>query len=242
MGVHRFVAATPPEAAVQCSHHLVARLDEALSGQPFATLAISGGSSPRPVFEALASSALDWERIHLFWVDERMVPPNDPQSNYGMALRLLIEPSGIPHRNVHRVRGELRPDDAARNFSEEIRTVFGIAEGELPHFDAIHCGVGADGHTASLFPGDPAIEDRETIAAAVFVEKMAQWRVTLLPGVLLAARHTVVFATGGDKAEVIRDIFEGSYDPGRLPAQLIAHHGRSVAWFMDQAAVSAAGR
>jgi len=238
VSIHRFVYPHPQKAAEACARHILMRLEEALSGQPWASLAISGGSSPKPIFEILAATRFAWDRVHLFWVDERAVPPNDPQSNYGMAENLFIKPAHIPHRNVHRIHGELRPDEAARQYSGEIRSVFELAPDQLPHFDVIHRGIGADGHTASLFPGEPLIEDRDGIAAAVYVEKMTQYRITLLPGVLLAAKHSVVFATGEDKAEVIHQILEGPYDPARLPAQIVSHHGRGLAWFLDQAAAS----
>jgi 6-phosphogluconolactonase len=240
MAVERFVSADAAEAAAACARHMIARLEEALRERPSAALAISGGSSPRPVFQALAAAPLDWTRIHLFWVDERMVPPEDPQSNYGMARRSLIEPAGIPEGNVHRVRGELAPHEAARLYAAGIRSALCGGDAELPRFDVIHCGIGADGHTASLFPGEALIGNRNEIAAEVYVEKMSQWRVTLLPGVLLAARDLVVYSVGADKGGALRRIFDGPYDPGSVPAQLLALHGRNVAWFLDDAAASAA--
>jgi len=238
MSGHRFCYPQPEQAVEACARHILARLEEALSGNQMATLAISGGRSPKPVFEHLAAGRFPWDRVHLFWVDERAVPPGDPQSNYTMAERHLVQPARIPPRNVHRIHGEARPDDAAQRYSDEIRQFFGLSAGELPHFDVVHQGIGDDGHTASLFSGDPLLEDHENIAAATFVEKFNQWRVTLLPGVLLAARHTVFFLTGADKAPTVRTIIEEEYDPRKYPAQLVAHHGRSVAWFLDDAAAS----
>ncbi len=241
MSVHRFCYPDAVQAAEACSHHIQARLEEALSGRPIASLAISGGASPRPVFEQLASSGIAWDRVHLFWVDERAVPPGDPQSNFGMAEQWLTRPTRIPKRNLHRIAGELRPDEAARRYSADIQSFFGLALGEMPHFDVIHRGIGADGHTASLFPGEPLLEDRENLCAAVWVEKLGQWRITLLPGVLLAARHTVFYATGEEKGEVVRAILEEPYDPKKYPAQMVSHHGRGVAWFLDAAAARLLG-
>jgi 6-phosphogluconolactonase len=106
----------------------------------------------------------------------------------------------------------------------------------MPHFDMIHRGMGADAHMASLFPGEPLIDDREGIAAAVFVRHLNAWRVTLLPGVLLAAKHNVFLVTGADKAEAVRAVFHEEYDPKKYPAQMASHHGRGVSWFLDEAA------
>jgi 6-phosphogluconolactonase len=223
-------------AAQACARQILELLKETLSGERLATLAVSGGSTPKPMFQAMARSGFEWDRVHLFWVDERAVPPTDSQSNYKLAYENFISPAGFPEQNVHRVQAELGPQQAAATYEQEIREFFDLPAGELPHFDVIHCGVGPDGHTASLFPGEPLIEDRENIAAAVYVEKFAQWRITLLPGVLAGARNTVVLACGPDKADAVRAILNGPYDPVRWPGQIASRGGQSVTWFMDDAA------
>lgn len=236
MSARWFSYPDPRAAAEACAHHILARLEDALSGRSYATLALSGGATPRPLFESLAKAAFPWQQVHLFWVDERAVPPTDPASNYKIAAECFILPARIPARNVHRIQGELMPEVAARRYIEDIRQFFGLDPGEMPRFDLIHRGVAPDGHTASLFPGEPLLDDREGIAAAVHVEKLGQWRITLLPGVLLAASHTVFLVTGADKAEIVRAVFHEPYDPKRLPAQMVSLHGRGVCWFLDQAA------
>lgn len=223
----------PRSAAQFCARHIIARLDEALTGRDRATLALSGGTSPKPMFEALAASGFPWQMVHFFWVDERAVPPTDPESNYRMAAEAFLLPARVPPGNIHRIPAELVPEAAARHYSQDIREFFGLAPGEMPQFDVIHLGMGPDCHTASLFPGEPLIEDRQGIAAAVYVEKKSQWRITLLPGPLLAASNTVVLAAGEDKAEPLRAVFHEPADPLRCPAQLTA--ARAV-WFLDEAA------
>ena len=156
--------------AEACAHHIVGRIEEALSGQEFAAIAISGGSSPKEMFGIVARTRLAWDKVHVFWVDERCVPPTDDQSNYKMAEQYLIQPAHIPQRNVHRVCGEFTPQAAAKRYIDEIREFFGLGDGEMPRFDLIHRGMGPDAHTASLFPGEPLIDDREGIAAPVHVE------------------------------------------------------------------------
>jgi 6-phosphogluconolactonase len=223
-------------AAAACAAHIVSILEPAVSGAGEAAMAVSGGSTPKLLFDHLARSGFDWVHVHLFFVDERPVPPTHPQSNYLLAEEHLIRPARIPHRNVHRICAELKPDQAPRLYIQEIREFFKLQDGELPHFDLVHLGMGADAHIASLFPGEPLIENRGEIAAAVFAEKLSQWRITLLPGVLLAARHTAVLVAGEDKAAALAKVFHDSYNPKSYPAQMIAHHGRRVAWFFDEAA------
>jgi 6-phosphogluconolactonase len=226
----------PAGVAEACAAHIAERIEDVLSERGYATLAISGGDSPKSMFGRLAASKLPWDRIHVFWVDERAVPPTDPESNYRMAAETLLMPAHVPHRNIHRMLGELMPEAAARAYAREIREFFGLDAGEMPEFDVVHRGMGPDGHTASLFPGQPLIEDRQGLASAIYVEKKSMWRITLLPGPLLAASTTVVLATGADKAQTVRSVFHEPYDPVFCPAQLGAHEGRPVVWFLDRAA------
>src|SRR5689334_1552340 len=184
-------------AAEACGKRILDLLAEAIAQRQRATLAISGGSSPKPMFEMFAASGFAWDKVQVFWVDERCVPPTDPQSNFRMANETWLAPARVSEGNIHRVRTELEPREAARQYGEELRSVLGD---ECPQFDVIHRGIGPDAHTASLFPGEPLIGDHSNLAAAVWVEKMHQWRVTLLPRVLEAARHTAILATGADKA------------------------------------------
>jgi 6-phosphogluconolactonase len=201
-------------AAQACAARIVELLG-AVHGP--ATLAISGGSSPKIMFEIFARTMFPWERVHLFWVDERIVPPEDPQSNFKLANDAWLKPVGFPEANIHRIQAELGAHQAAHDYVEQIRAHFHLRDTELPRFDVIHRGMGPDGHTASLFPGDPHLDDHTGIAAAVWVEKMQQWRVTLLPGVLEAARHTVMLVTGADKAPVLGTVLSGG--PPEYPAQ-----------------------
>jgi 6-phosphogluconolactonase len=212
----------PVTAAEVCGQHILKLLAGAIAVRQGAILAISGGTSPKPMFELFAKSGFPWERVQIFWVDERCVPPSDPQSNFRMANETWLAPAMVPADNIHRVPTELEPREAARKYAEDVRAF-------LP-FDVIHRGMGPDGHTASLFPGEPLIADHKGIAAAVWVEKMHQWRVTLLPGVLEAARNTVVLATGADKAEALAAVLRGPYDPMKWPAQIGA---RNVTWYLD---------
>ena len=236
MSIHRHKYPTADDAAKACARNILAVLEETMAGEGEASMAVSGGSTPKLMFEELARAPFSWARVHLFFVDERCVPPSDPQSNFRLAEQSFLVPSHFPRRNVHRIQGELRPQAAAERYASELRDFFSLSPGEMPHFDIIHRGIGADCHTASLFPGDSLVEDRENLAAAVFVEKLQSWRVTLLPGVLLNPRHTVMLVCGADKAEPVRRVLAGPHDLLKCPAQLTSH--RSVTWFLDDSAAA----
>jgi len=236
MSVQWFTRPDPRAAAAACAQHISALLEQALASQEHATLAVSGGSTPKLLFQSMVASGFRWQRVHLFFVDERCVPPNDPESNYRLANENLIAPAHIPAAQVHRIHAEIKPEAAAQQYVDDICNFFGLEEGEMPHFDVVQCGMGPDAHTASLFPGEASIEDREHIAGAVYVEKFGKWRVTLLPGALLAAKSTVFLVTGADKAPGVGNVFHQEFDPKHYPAQLISRQGKRVTWFLDQAA------
>jgi 6-phosphogluconolactonase len=231
------ILATAQEVAHDCSAFVFETLAGSLANAPLATLAISGGSSPKLLFTDMARVPFDWSRVHIFWVDERCVPPTDSQSNFKLANDALLEPAKIPPQNIHRVYGELEPEAAAARYVAEIKAFFAWSGGQLPVFDIVHRGLGPDAHTASLFPGEPLIGNRDGIAAHVWVEKMKMDRVTLLPGVLLAARHTVLQVSGDEKAEAVRQVLTEPEDFFRYPGQIASRDGNAV-WFLDRAAAA----
>ena len=237
MSLHACIYETPQETAAHCALKILELLDATLQKSPRASLAISGGSTPKLMFEEMAQARFDWNRVHLFWVDERGVPPTDSQSNYKLARDAFLDPAGFPAANVHRVQAEREPELAAQLYAGEIREFFQTAPGEIPRFDIVHQGMGPDAHTASLFPGQPLIDDQSNLVAAVYVEKFKQWRITLLPGVLRAARHTVMLVAGEDKAEPLHAALHEPYNPRKYPVQIVNGGGRdNVLWFLDRAA------
>ena len=237
MSVQKFTEPDAQAAADACARHIFKLLDAAIAARGRASLAVSGGSTPKLLFRTMAATPFAWESVHLFFVDERCVPPTDSASNYKLANDNLIAAARIPAASVHRIIGEIAPADAAERYAAEIGDFFGLRDGEMPQFDIVHRGMGPDAHTASLFPGDPLIDDRDRIAAATFAKKFNQWRVTLLPGVLLAARNTVFLVAGEDKVEALRAVFHEKYDPKKFPSQL-GNDGDSVAWFLDEKAAA----
>jgi 6-phosphogluconolactonase len=240
MTVQSFVYENAQAASVACAGKIVELLARALASQPRASLAVSGGSTPKMMFAEMAKAKFDWSNVHLFWVDERMVPPTDPQSNYKLAKDNFIDPAHFPSANVHRVEGGLTPQEAAKLYADDIRAFFNLA-GAVPQFDIVHRGMGPDAHTASLFPGEPLIDDHKNLAGAVYNEKLHQWRVTLLPAVLEAARNTLMLVAGDDKAEPLKAVLHQPYDPKRYPAQIKTYDGQGVIWYLDKAAARLIG-
>lgn len=234
----RHISTDSAGAAQSCARRMLEIITAAIASSGRATIAVSGGSTPRLMFAEMAKSPVSWDKVHLFFVDERAVPMTSPDSNYKLAFDNLIAPAGFPEANVHRIHGELEPEKAAERYRDDITEFFHLEHGALPRFDAIHLGMGEEGHTASLFPGDKNINDRTGIAAAVYAPKLPNWRVTTLPGVLLAASHTLMLVAGADKNPVLKQVMSDDYAPSVRPVQLIAHEGSNVEWFLDQAAAA----
>jgi len=215
--------ADPAAAAIACGDEILRHLNAAVAERGRATLAISGGSTPKLMFQFFAQARHDWTRVHLYWVDERRVPLDDPRSNYKLAFDAWLAHVSIG--SVHRVLTELGGSEAARRYDEELQ-----AAGP---FDVIHRGMGADGHTASLFPGDPLITDRVHFAAAA---PGTPPRVTMLRAVLEAARWTAVLTAGADKAAMLDQVLHAPYDPLKYPAQIAAQDPAAATWFVDKSA------
>jgi 6-phosphogluconolactonase len=224
---------TPLAAAQACGDRILEILGEARRERGTAMLAVSGGSTPRIMFEWMAKRPFDWPGVELFQVDERCVPPDNDQSNYRMMRESLLDATHIPASQIHRVDTSLAPAEAARIYAQEVVGVLQPPEGHLPVFDVIQLGMGPDAHTASLFPGEPLVGDRAGVAGAVWVEKFKQHRVTLLPGVIQHARHALCLVTGADKAETLREVLGEPADPARRPIQLAA---AEAIWFIDKSA------
>ena len=201
------------------------------------TVALSGGSTPRALYAVLIDRlSIDWPRVHVFWGDERCVPPDQPDSNYGMAWQTLLSKVNVPEANVHRIKGELDPDQAALEYEAELRRVFVPALPLPPRFDLILLGMGAEGHTASLFPGTAAIHEQERWVVAHHVEQLKTNRITLTPPVLNQAVQVIFMVAGADKASALQAVLYGEYDPDRYPAQIVSPTNGQLTWLIDRAA------
>jgi 6-phosphogluconolactonase len=203
------------------------------------SVALSGGSTPRPFYSLLASdpyrNKVDWTKVHVFWADERCVPPDDRESNYRLVFETLLSAVPVPAENIHRVQGEAPPIEAARLYEEDLRAFFGA--GRMPVFDVVILGTGRDGHTASLFPGSAALRERTRLAVPVYLNAPQLNRVTLTLPVLNHAAHVLVLASGEAKADVVRVIVEEG-NAKQYPAGLVRPVSGTLEWFLDRDAAS----
>ncbi|MGH9343235.1 MAG: 6-phosphogluconolactonase [Terriglobia bacterium] len=212
--------------------------------KPFAA-ALSGGSTPQRFYELLAtpecSSKIPWPRVHLFQVDERCVPPDDPRSNYRMMREAMLE--RIPSAHFHRMAAEEPDRDAASaRYAAEIRQILGAGSEEWPRFGVIYLGMGDDGHTASLFPDTAALTERQLAVCPNYVAKLSMYRLTLTLPVLNAAKRVIFLVSGAGKAEMLRQVLRTprSASP-QYPAQLVQPESGAVAWYLDKAAAAGLG-
>jgi 6-phosphogluconolactonase len=206
------------------------------------TVALSGGSTPKAIFGLLAAdeaegrNKLAWDKVQVFFGDERHVPPDHPDSNYRMASEALLSKVPIPTANVHRVRAELDAALAAAEYESELRSVFGSRAGEIPRFDLIMLGMGPDGHTASLFPGSAALKEQTALVCANWVEKFNSHRITFTYPLLNAADEVMFVAGGADKAEMLRNVLRGDPSGRTYPAQGVRPVAGRLLWLVDEAA------
>lgn len=209
-----------------------------------AHIALSGGSTPRPLYRLLATpewlQVIPWDKVHVWWADERCVPPDHHESNYGMAYSLLL--SHLSVQNIHRMRGEAAdPEAAAKAYEDELRHVFGLKNHGRPRFDLILLGMGADGHTASLFPGTAALTEQKRLVVVSRAPQSPHCRLTLTLPVLNRASFVLFLVAGADKGAALAQIWRLSLAQTPLPAALVQPTRGSVLWLVDEAAAVAAG-
>jgi 6-phosphogluconolactonase len=231
-------ADTLSQAAAQ---YVVRVANEAISEHGRFTIALSGGSTPKRLYSLLASDLyrvqIDWALVDVFWGDERCVPADSPDSNYYMAQETLLSRVPIPANQVHRMPAdEADREAAALHYTQEMQRVFG--SNGIPNFDLIQLGMGPEGHTASLFPHQDALKETQRLVMAVTVPKPPPPRLTFTPPLLNAARHVQFLVTGDEKAEALKQVLEGPYQPDEYPAQIVRPQNGEVLWMLDTAAAS----
>lgn len=210
-------------------------------------VALAGGSTPKALYALLATPAyaprIDWSRVHVFWGDERCVPPTDASSNFRMASEALLNHVPVPAVNIHRLRGEDDPAAAAAAYEAELRALFTTPTGPPAlstgkRFDLVLLGMGDNGHTASLFPGLKAVRENQRWVMEEYVGEVSMWRVTMTPPIINAAAESAFVVVGKDKTTMLKRVLEGPQDPDALPAQIVVAQSGRVVWFADAAAAA----
>ena len=228
------------EVARAAARRFVELCQKAIAAAGRFSVALAGGSTPKRVYELLASddfkTQIDWAKVHVFFGDERSVPPEHHDSNYRMAREALLAHVMLPIENVHRMVGEGDAVANARLYEDDLREFFDGAD--WPRFDLIMLGMGDDGHTASLFPGSRALAEQQAWVAANWVEKFNTFRITLTAPAINHAEHVMFIVTGASKADRLPEVMMGPRDPERLPSQLIKPVRGSLEWFTDRAAAA----
>ncbi len=231
------VLLNPAVLAEEGAHRVVQAARDAIAARGGFSLVLSGGTTPRALYQKLASPALrdeiDWTKVQVYWGDERCVPPDHDQSNYRMASEALLSLVPIPADHIHRMAGELEPHAAAKAYGELLKERFGDGGPDL-----VLLGMGDDGHTASLFPGTSALVETHHRCVANHVEKLNAWRLTMTAPFLNRARQVIVLVNGSGKAKRLHEVLEGPRDPLNLPIQLIQPADGRLLWLLD---VDAAG-
>jgi 6-phosphogluconolactonase len=214
----------------------IALATDAIARSGRLAVALSGGSTPKALYTLLASpdyrDRVDWSQLHLFWGDERCVPPDHADSNFRMAREALLGKIQIPNKNIHRMLGEREPGDAAAAHEAELKEFFGVEPGGWPRFDLIFLGVGEDGHTASLFPGTDAANETEHLVATVYVEKLRSHRLTLTLPVINAAAQVTFLVSGESKAAIVSAVLGSDGASRRYPAATVRPSDGSLTWLI----------
>jgi len=228
------------EALSQAAASLfAAKASQAIKARGAFYVALAGGATPGRTYELLSGDLyrqqVNWPLVHVFWGDERCVPPTDPRSNVRMAQEKFLKLVPIPENQIHPISCQPAPGEAAKSYEDLLRRFFA---GKSHSFDWAFLGLGPDGHTASLFPGEPAVNERNRWVIAVFRGEEGIFRVTLTPAVLNRARTVVFLVSGRDKAQALQEVLEGEYEPQRLPAQAVRPEKGELLWLVDQAAAA----
>jgi len=236
------ILTTPQELFEVAAEEVVRAATEAVAQRGRFTIALSGGSTPKNLFNLLATNArtvFPWDRTYFFWSDERHVPPTDPESNYRMAEEIMLSKIPVNAGNVFRIAAE-NPDAAAvaEAYEQTLRKFFQLQPGQVPVFDLILLGMGPDGHTASLFPNTVGLQEKTRLVIANWVDKLKANRLTMTLPVLNSAREVAFLASGTDKAQVLRTVLEEDAPPEQYPAKLVRPSNGRLIWFVDRAAAS----
>jgi 6-phosphogluconolactonase len=234
------VFSTPLDTAKALASYITSEINGILNISEKCTVALSGGTTPKLLFEILAAryaGAVNWDSVHFFWVDERCVPPDDKESNYGMAVKTFLSGIRIPSSNIHRIKGEDNPESEALRYSEELVEIASIRNG-LPGIDIILLGMGDDGHTASIFPGNEDLFSSGSTYVTAVHPVTGQKRVTLTGKAINNAGEVIIFVTGRNKAGIAEKAINNKECKKKLPISCVNPLTGKLTWYLDDEAAS----
>jgi 6-phosphogluconolactonase len=244
MRINYYVEPDAAALARRAAQYFTEMIGEAVAARGRARVAVSGGSTPKAAFALLADPAqpwrsrMPWDKLDLFWVDERCVPPGDADSNFRMTREALLDYVPLSPGQIHRMEGELDPEEAAARYESELRNSFRLEGAETPRFDLVELGMGPDGHTASLFPHSAALHEMGRLVTANHVENKDAWRLTLTWPVINQAASVFFLIGGAEKAEILKEVYFGPRNPELLPSQLIRPSSGILTLILDKAAAA----
>lgn len=228
------------ELSIHAAEIFAGQAEKAIQARGRFSVVLNGGGTPERLFQILATDfreKVDWSNVHVFWGDERSVPSGDAESSYGQASDLLLRHVPVLEGHVHRIKGELPPAQAAREYARTLKE-FAAPALDWPRFDLVYLGMGEDGHTASLFPGSPIDEIEPVVPVTADYQDRPAQRVTLTPPVFNSAQMLVFMAAGEKKARTLAEVLSGRYRPELYPAQRIAPGDGKLIWLVDEDAAS----
>ena len=229
---------TPEDLAIAACDNFMKDAKRAISQRGVFYVAISGGRTPTRFFQLLAvpsiAEGIEWSKVHIFWVDERCVPPEAEASNYRLAANTFLDKVPIPVDNIHRMPGDCCDYvGAARSYEDTIRQVFGLQQGQMPQFDLIVLGMGTNGHIGSLFPNSYAMFDTDDLVSVVYFMDGNYNRITLTSPVLCASHHLLVLISGSEKADIVKDVIRSELDEIKYPVHTLWSVLEKVTWLVD---------
>ena len=238
-----YIAKTAQEFNQSIADWMVQCIADTLKIQNRFTLVLSGGNTPKGLYELLSASPyrekIDWGKIHIFWGDERDVPFSDDRNNAKMAYETLLNHVPIPATQIHVMQTEnIAPEKSAAEYEKILQQYFPTSDSRLPTFDLVLLGMGDDGHTLSLFPGTAIVHEEQAWAKAYYLEAQKMYRITLTKAIVNKSKHIAFLTTGANKARALKEVLEGQYNPDLYPSQEIKPENGELHWFVDEAAAA----
>ena len=236
-----YIASHPAAMARKGAQVFLEHAQKRVNASGIFSVALAGGKTPKSFFDLLAGEfqeLIPWNRIHFFWGDERLVPPNHPDNNFFIAHQTLFCNLDITNKQIHPIRTDRDPENCAQDYERHLRKFFKLQDQQWPVLDLVLLGMGSDGHTASLFPGSNVLNEQVRLVAASWIPKLGSYRITFTPSVINRARQVIFMVSGQEKATTLKKVLQGSFQPKIYPAQIVRPIRGKLSWLLDEAAGS----